>query len=881
MEYGGGYDDENLDLDDFNDETFGSGPIGDDEWEPDYDKNNSFLREKPPPKNNLPAFFSGQNNEDFMEAPLEGNDSFYLEGALENEEEHFPTSRSGYTSNPSAHQNNLDYFYFNDQENETNAHFDSQMESMFSLVLDDEDEPNSDHFRGGYNSGYGQGYNSPSIWEKNGKDIWSSPNTPDRHNQHQNQHQNQQQMHYGGHQNEYQQHQNQQRNYAQQQQQHHQNQHVPHPSQQQQGAGDNNPLAKFFGGMIPQTQGLPQLPPISTSTSGVLSLEELEARMKQKGQQTAQNEPQNRKPEEKNGRKKEENQPAGQSEVAAGTKQSSKGNNEEAKEAVFNSDAFPALGAAAKNASPSQQNQNFQRGSDKGAQVKMNWTPVQRNQGSGPQVSFANNPNRQLYSANNLTGSQSSRGGANSGSYPRRDSNGSQFRPRWRESKSMMTADEIDAIIRMQESQLHAAGTNPYAEDYYHQSLIAKQKALEGQVVGLHKPLFESNARIIIKRTGIDPLEGVLGRIPSHSVRAPRPLLQIKLDTPAANSDEKAGEEKNASAPDGTKAIQGLLLTIETAYNLLLDIEDIDSLLKNAQNGTSNHVNPAQLKHKRDELTTDLYESLHIFSVPFGTLPQRTQLPEEQPFIYQEDSVLLNISLVQKGKKLVVRTLPLLFQAQLINIYNVFMRNLAIFASSPRLEYDLENSNKLFAYLTNITHLGSISQTILTLQSILVAHIDIQLIQILQSKFGLNVVQNILKKGHDLGLSFFSRDTPNVNPNSLPAELAQLSSAGHHWRETIKTLANRLRGNLNYVLNSEVGNSDKIWEFFAILVVNISGEDKYVLMQELRDKILTTPRNQTLNAFLQLASETSFPLPTFPQQSNSNGSQQSAGPTQA
>jgi hypothetical protein len=38
----------------------------------------------------------------------------------------------------------------------------------------------------------------------------------------------------------------------------------------------------------------------------------------------------------------------------------------------------------------------------------------------------------------------------------------------------MMSAEEIETIIRMQEAQLNNTGTNPFAEDFYY--LMKKQK---------------------------------------------------------------------------------------------------------------------------------------------------------------------------------------------------------------------------------------------------------------------------------------------------------------------------------------------------------------------------------------------------------------------
>ena len=55
------------------------------------------------------------------------------------------------------------------------------------------------------------------------------------------------------------------------------------------------------------------------------------------------------------------------------------------------------------------------------------------------------------------------------------------------------------------------------------------------------------------------------------------------------------------------------------------------------------------------------------------------------------------------------------------------------------------------------------------------------------------------------------------------------------------------------MLFSSLGNTSKIWEFFAVLVVNISAEQTSALLGELRDIINMTPMNPTLAAFLQLS----------------------------
>jgi len=115
--------------------------------------------------------------------------------------------------------------------------------------------------------------------------------------------------------------------------------------------------------------------------------------------------------------------------------------------------------------------------------------------------------------------------------------------------------------------------------------------------------------------------------------------------------------------------------------------------------------------------------------------------------------------------------------------------------TSPRLEVDIDNTNKLFAYLLSIINAGSVSQTIVTLQTLLAVHTPPQLISILQCKIGLNIVQLLLKKGFDLNLSLFSRE--DILPQEI--QLSQLATAGFFWKETIDTLVRILKGFGNFL----------------------------------------------------------------------------------
>jgi hypothetical protein len=67
-------------------------------------------------------------------------------------------------------------------------------------------------------------------------------------------------------------------------------------------------------------------------------------------------------------------------------------------------------------------------------------------------------------------------------------------------------------------------------------------------------------------------LAGALGRIPAHSVKAPRALIQLQ-----------SGDQHQQADEQPEKSLVHLclpLICIEDAYTCLLDLEDINSILR-------------------------------------------------------------------------------------------------------------------------------------------------------------------------------------------------------------------------------------------------------------------------------------------------------------
>jgi hypothetical protein len=86
-------------------------------------------------------------------------------------------------------------------------------------------------------------------------------------------------------------------------------------------------------------------------------------------------------------------------------------------------------------------------------------------------------------------------------------------------------------------------------------------------------------------------------------------------------------------------------------------------------------------------------QCMYMFHLKLPCHNERTIIPLSSKKIFffvnsssAEDDIFMNLSLVKKGKKLITRALPLLFQNQVFAIFFVYMRNLALLVTSPRLD---------------------------------------------------------------------------------------------------------------------------------------------------------------------------------------------------
>lgn len=259
-----------------------------------------------------------------------------------------------------------------------------------------------------------------------------------------------------------------------------------------------------------------------------------------------------------------------------------------------------------------------------------------------------------------------------------------QRRQRWTKGSEMMSPDEIDMIIRIQEQQL-GADSNPFLEDYYAQQFQLLQNPRQYQ---LHRPIMDpvvaqprpqrrqpasgkdhkNRAEEKEKEKEKDDLfQNVLGRIPSHSVRAPRPLLvfehgDARSSVGAVDPDVKSAQLTRAS-----------LQKIEAAFVTVLELEDLVQLMQQINSLIAHAPSPAQaqivlqqlqsnfnlgtLMGKRQHHCNKLVEQLGLAA---NSIPNREATPSA--FADWEAGLLTTI-FVPKGARVLARTIPLLLSS--------------------------------------------------------------------------------------------------------------------------------------------------------------------------------------------------------------------------
>ncbi len=193
--------------------------------------------------------------------------------------------------------------------------------------------------------------------------------------------------------------------------------------------------------------------------------------------------------------------------------------------------------------------------------------------------------------------------------------------------------------------------------------------------------------------------ESTLGQLRSFSVRRPKSMLDVGLGSSTAASsggDEAPALEPSAHAasyasiPARTSmfASKALAYLIEEGLRLVMDIEDIDSILISLgpQHPMENReavAERARLRQQRDELCLRVLEALDLELAPTTTLPDGSTRSEV--YAVGDDHLLYQFGAIKKGRLFIYRALAVLPPSHTFVVLHNLLRQAAMFAYVARV----------------------------------------------------------------------------------------------------------------------------------------------------------------------------------------------------
>ncbi|NXE30717.1 PATL1 protein, partial [Ardeotis kori] len=218
---------------------------------------------------------------------------------------------------------------------------------------------------------------------------------------------------------------------------------------------------------------------------------------------------------------------------------------------------------------------------------------------------------------------------------------------------NLMLQREKDWVAKIQMMQLQS--TDPYLDDYYYQNYFQKlEKLAAAEEVHGDGPKRERTKLITPQVAKLEhtykpvQFEGSLGKLTVSSVNNPRKMIDAVVTSRGDDDETKEKQVRDKR--------RQTLVTIEKTYSLLLDVEDYERRYLLSLEGDR----PA-LTGERKQKICDMYDNLR------GKAPG-----QERP----SDDHFVQIMCIRKGKRLVARILPFLSPEQAADVLTATARNL-------------------------------------------------------------------------------------------------------------------------------------------------------------------------------------------------------------
>ncbi|NXM07142.1 PATL1 protein, partial [Tyrannus savana] len=295
---------------------------------------------------------------------------------------------------------------------------------------------------------------------------------------------------------------------------------------------------------------------------------------------------------------------------------------------------------------------------------------------------------------------------------------------------NLMLQREKDWVSKIQMMQLQS--TDPYLDDYYYQNYFQKlEKLAAAEEVHGDGPKKERTKLITPQVAKLEhtykpvQFEGSLGKLTVSSVNNPRKMIDAVVTSRSEDDETKEKQVRDKR--------RQTLVTIEKTYSLLLDVEDYERRYLLSLEGER----PALMGERKQKIC-DMYDNLR------GKAPG-----QDRP----SDDHFMQIMCIRKGKRLVARILPFLAPEQAADVLMATARNLPFLIKKDAQDEVLPCLLRPFSHV--LYHLPwetvtSLVQQLTNLPQSAAAPTNLHLTAVLQNKFGLSLLYLVLSRGEEL-----------------------------------------------------------------------------------------------------------------------------------
>ncbi|XP_031574399.1 protein PAT1 homolog 1-like isoform X2 [Actinia tenebrosa] len=337
----------------------------------------------------------------------------------------------------------------------------------------------------------------------------------------------------------------------------------------------------------------------------------------------------------------------------------------------------------------------------------------------------------------------------------------------------LMTRKEKEWIIKIQLLQL--TSSNPNMDDYYFQTHESRKRAKErakrgegvefqytgGQTQQMALPQFDREER------HYKPLDfqNTLGKVSASHISHPREMVQVP------NNYKDLDQEKGTqgSSIKETRRRRRIMIVIDKAYDIQLQLDDLDSKLLESPAEQSNSI----MEAKQDKV---------------DKLFQLLKLNAQDELSNNDAELIIQVMSVRKGKVLISRLLHYFKQAQAEAILQSICRNIVMVIKK-------DNQDELLPLLINplgrVVDVATAEVVFRSLKYVVYGNNDpaSPLSSVLANQFGIAVLSSLLKKANS---STFPSDNKEEYPKTWDAIVSQV--AKEFSDVPVKLLAKNMSG---------------------------------------------------------------------------------------